>query len=56
MYTLGIVVQAYSPLGNPSRPSKKDTEPVVMEDAVIQEIAAKHKASPAQVYSILLMH
>ena len=47
----GILVQAYSPLGNPSCLSKKDTELVVMEDPVIQDIAAKHKASPAQVHS-----
>ena len=46
----GIVFEAYSPLGNPGRPSKTDTEPVVMDNAVIKEVAVKHNATPAQVW------
>ena len=52
---IGIVLQAYSPLGSPSRPSKTDTEPVVMEDPVIKEIAGRLDATPVQV-SLALSH
>ena len=41
--------EAYSPLGNPGRPSVGADDPVVMEDPVVKEIAEKHKATPAQV-------
>ncbi len=48
----GIVMEAYSPLGNPGRSSaNKDSDPVVMEDSIIREIAERLKASPAQVSS-----
>ena len=49
MYFIGICFEAYSPLGNPTRPMKKDSEPIVLDDPVIKEIAEKHKATPAQV-------
>ena len=52
----GIILEAYAPLGNPSRPSKKDTEPVVMDDPVIKEIAEKHGATAAQVYNLYSYH
>ena len=46
----GIILEAYSPLGNPGRVSgTKATEPVVMEDPVIKEIAERLNTSPAQV-------
>ena len=45
----GIVFEAYSPLGNPTRPIKSDDDPADMDDSVIKEIAKKHNASPAQV-------
>ena len=41
--------EAYAPIGSPSRPFKEDSEPIVMEDPVIKEIAEKHNATPAQV-------
>ncbi len=48
---LGIVFEAYAPIGSPSRPFKeRDSEPVVMEDPVIKAVAEKHNATPAQVY------
>ena len=45
----GIVLEAYSPLGNPARPMKSDDDPADMDDPVIKEIAKKYNASPAQV-------
>ena len=45
----GIVLEAYSPLGNPARPFVVAEDPVVMEDPVIKELAAKHSVSAAQV-------
>ena len=49
----GIVLEAYSPLGNPTRPVVVDADPVVMDDPTIKELATKHNASPAQVCSTL---
>ena len=46
---IGIVFEAYSPLGNPGRPTKGDDDPNVLSDSVINEIAVKHNVGPAQV-------
>lgn len=46
-----IAVTAYSPLGSKDRPDifKEKDEPVLLEDPVVVDIAAKHGASPAQI-------
>ena len=49
MVPTDILLEVYSPLGNPGRPGKTDTDPVVLEDTVIKEIATKHNCTPAQV-------
>ncbi len=43
-------MQAYGPLGSPGRLKKDISDPVVMEDPIITEMALRHRASPAQVY------
>ena len=50
-WTVGIVVEAYAPLGSSGRSGdfKKEGEPKVLEDAIIGQVATKHKATPAQV-------
>ena len=48
-HTAGIVFEAYSPLGSPTRPVKKDDDPSVLDDPIAKEIAEKHKATVAQV-------
>lgn len=47
----GILVTAYSPLGSGDRPAalKKKDEPTLLDHPVIQRVAAKHRATPAQV-------
>ena len=45
----GILLEVYSPLGNPGRPGKTDTDPVVLEDPVVKEIATKLNCTAAQV-------
>ena len=45
----GIVFEAYAPIGSPGRANKQDSDPVVLENPVVKEIAEKHNASPAQV-------
>lgn len=50
----GILLECYSPLGNPQNPYLYGKEPPLMEDPVIATIAKKHNAAPAQVSSILL--
>ena len=47
----GICFEVYSPLGNPNRPKKGDDDPSVLDDPVINEIAKKHNATPAQVWN-----
>jgi alcohol dehydrogenase (NADP+) len=46
-----ILVTAYSPLGSGDRPAgmKKNNEPNLFDNPIIQRIAIKHGASPAQV-------
>lgn len=46
-----IHVTGYSPLGSMDRPDRlrKESDPVLLEDPVILEIAKKHGVSPAQV-------
>ena len=45
----GIVIECYSPLGNVQNPYLYGREPTLLEDPVIKEIAAKHRATVAQV-------
>lgn len=49
----GIVLEAYSPLGNPTRPDhmRKVDDPCLLDDPVINEIGDKHNATSAQVFS-----
>ena len=46
----GILLTAYSPLGSGDRPKalKKSDEPVLLDNPVVAEIAAKHKITPGQ--------
>lgn len=47
----GVFMTAYSPLGSGDRSEtmRRPDEPSLLEDQVIQEIAKKHKSSPAQI-------
>jgi diketogulonate reductase-like aldo/keto reductase len=45
----GIVLEAYSPFGNPGSSFRKGEEPNILEDPVIKDIAEKHKVTIAQV-------
>ena len=47
----GILVTAYAPLGSGDRPAamKKSGEPTLLDNPVVQRLAAKHGATPAQV-------
>ena len=49
-FIIGIVLEAYSPLGNPGNPFLGGKEPKMLEDPVIKEIARKNAASIAQVH------
>ena len=46
--------EAYAPIGSPGRFFKQAGDPEVMDDPVIKEVAEKHSATPAQVYSITI--
>lgn len=45
----GIELEAYAPLGSPSRFGIDPNDPIVMEDPLINEIATKYGVTPAQV-------
>jgi alcohol dehydrogenase (NADP+) len=47
----GILLTAYSPLGSGDRPAamKKQDEPTLLDNPVIQRVAAKHNATSAQI-------
>ena len=47
--TIGITVEAYAPLGSPGRMGAEESDPIVMEDPVITEMATKKGVTPAQV-------
>ena len=50
LFKKGIIVEAYAPLGSPGRRIVSESDPVVMDDPLINEIAAKKGATAAQVY------
>lgn len=47
----GILITAYSPLGSPDRPARvlDETDPILMEDPVLKEIAGRVGYTPAEV-------
>lgn len=45
----GILLSAYSPLGSPARQNSSDSDPVLLEDPRVVQIAEKHNSTPAQV-------
>ena len=47
-FCTGIVFEAHTPLGRPGL-SAEGHDPIVLDDPVIKEIAAKHNATAAQV-------
>src|SRR5699024_707690 len=48
--TNNIHVTAYAPLGSASRVADKDVDfPILLENDTINEIATKHRATPAQI-------
>ena len=42
-------MEAQGPLGSPGRCDAKSTDPVVLDDPAVKEIAKKKGATPAQV-------
>ena len=46
---VGIIVEAYSPLGSPGNPMLGTKGPGILDDPVIKEIAQEKGASIAQV-------
>ena len=53
-----IHLTAFAPLGSANRPDrlKVENEPVLIEDPVVNDIAGKHQASPAQILIAWSMH
>ena len=49
MITLEILITAYSSLGSPDRPSSGEADPILMDEPLLKEIAAKRNCTPAQV-------
>lgn len=45
----GITLTAYSPLGSPARPWVNSTDPVLLEEPVVLELAKKYNKNPAQI-------
>uniref|UniRef100_UPI003754C557 aldo/keto reductase n=1 Tax=Salmonella sp. s54412 TaxID=3160128 RepID=UPI003754C557 len=43
-----ILITAYSSLGSPDRPLYGESDPVLMEQPLVKEIAKKRNCSPAQ--------
>jgi diketogulonate reductase-like aldo/keto reductase len=52
----GILIEAYAPLGSPARRGVEATDPVVMDDPTIKEIASIKGATPAQICISFLLH
>ena len=46
---LGIVFEAYAPLGSPGRRDRVKDYPIVINDPVLKQIAENHNATPGQV-------
>ena len=44
-----IIVTAYAPLGSPSRPWADASAPIILEEAIILEIAKEYEKTPAQI-------
>jgi alcohol dehydrogenase (NADP+) len=55
---IGILFEAYSPLGSPDRPKDiiQPTDPVPLQDPVVLKIAEKHKCTAAQVLISWAVH
>ncbi|XP_028416181.1 aldose reductase-related protein 1-like [Dendronephthya gigantea] len=45
----GIILTAYSSLGSRDRPKVDETDPILMDEPLVKEIAVKRNCSPAQV-------
>jgi diketogulonate reductase-like aldo/keto reductase len=46
---IGIIITAFSSLGSSDPPGYGEADPVLMDEQLIKEIAAKRNCSPAQV-------
>ncbi|KAL7636249.1 UNVERIFIED_CONTAM: hypothetical protein RMT77_013007 [Armadillidium vulgare] len=45
----GLTITAYSPLGSPSRPEQESTDPVLLQDPVVLELAKKYNKNAGQI-------